>query len=229
MTGKLFSQEYPLLSLWASDDEEDHAKYRSLSKQYSSLLKTSSAVVAKGTVYLNGMLHDSWVTSVEHEDREIRIWLNEFSTHCFADAYAQAYGINVPHERRVLPVCLRFTGLTRCQIYWTWNSGEMVPLRTERHLRHLSELLMDEVTAMENGRISTGFLFWSRKKHPKEQRRLILQLHAERLDIEEHNARAFVELFGASHVGAFDRFWVQRQAGRYFDYSSAMSFLKESK
>jgi hypothetical protein len=52
-----------------------------------------------------------------------------------------------------------------------------------------------------------------------------LKVESAHLDIEEHQPRAFVDLFGSGHMDLFNKDWDERHKD-YFDYSSALSFLK---
>ena len=69
--------------------------------EYSKMLKHNSARLGLFEKYLICKLHDSWVIELTHDLDSLKITLNDFSTHVFADAIVdERFGVMAAEARR---------------------------------------------------------------------------------------------------------------------------------
>jgi hypothetical protein len=101
----------------------------------------------------------------------------------------------------------------------------LIPIDAEKYLPLLREFLQDELIHIENESISMGMSFWMKKERRSFGNYLLLQVESAKLNIEEYQPQAFIDLFGRDHVDVFNSFWAERQKGHYFDHSTALAFL----
>ena len=91
--------------------------------EYSNILKQNSARLGLFEKYLICKLHDSWVIELTQNLDSLKITLNDFSTHVFADAIIERKKINVPHDRLVFPLTIEFKGGLEFTYYTVEDSG----------------------------------------------------------------------------------------------------------
>ncbi|MGA1870908.1 MAG: DUF4085 family protein [bacterium] len=230
MNTNLFNKKYPLLDSLicysGNDYNYDEERVKKLSNEYTAFLKSKEDIFPHISKYFNSRLHDSWLQSIDNKNNEINILLNEFSTHCFSDALIEKFSLILPHSKRVFPVCLKFKGIKYYSISWINRNSKILPLKKEKYLPLLTEFLYDEAIVLEQGIISTGMLFVSKSKGNKSY--LLLQIECSDLKIEEYQRKAFIELFGEEYLNLFDIYWVEKQKGKYFDYSTALDLLNKN-
>jgi hypothetical protein len=203
------------------EDEQEELRHRLISEQ-EAFLEANKKSLPKGLVYLNSRLHDNWVRNVRYDGHNLAITLNEFSTHCFCDALVDTHHLDVPHEMRILPITVQFRRVSACSLYSIW---EEKILQTKPYLARLSEWLYDEIIRIDSNLISAGVVFWARTL-TRKRRRLLLQVECEALRFLESQEKEFLRLFGVEFLEQFASFWKKREAGRCFDYSSALKFIK---
>ena len=230
MTTEIFDKKYPLLDSLicykGNNWEDDEDKIKLLGEQYSAFIESKARMFPNIQLYLDSRLHDSWVQSIEFNGFDLIISLNEFSTHCFSDALSEKFSLNIPHKKRIFPVCLRFQEIKHYSISWLNRNGKILALSKEKYVPKLSEFLYDQATVLETGDIRIGFLFWSRIKGNKSY--LLLQIESKDFQIEEFQRQAFLNLYGERHIKLFDTFWKEKQKGVYFDFSSALDFINKN-
>ncbi len=224
MISNLFSLQYPLMSRCFEEDP-DEDKILAASNNYTELLLANKDHLPNGTIYLHDRLHDSQVLSIAHIDDNLNIWLNDFSTHCFADAFVDVFMVQVPHSKRVFPICLQFTNVKKYSISRINRNGKIIPLKPEKYFQHLNEFLYDEATCISENWVSLGMLFWNKRTNDWKKKRLLLKIDCGHLMIKEDQRDVFMRLFGADKINIFDAFWIERRNGIYFDYSSAFDFV----
>lgn len=98
-------------------DELSETAEKEIFEKYNGTLKSISAIIPKAPVYLNSMLHDSWVRAIEYDEKHLSMTLNDFSAHCFADAIVAKFNLKLVHKERVLPVRISFEKVTSMVLY----------------------------------------------------------------------------------------------------------------
>lgn len=187
-----------------NDQEYDSNLVDQISSQYSSLINSKKTLIPNLPLYFDSRLHDSWVNKITYSNTEVTINLNEFSTHCFAEALSNKYCIKIPHQKRIFPVCFNFNGVKKFTISWINRNGKILPLKKDKCIPRLSDLLYEEATQIESDRISVGFIFWTRFKGNKSY--LLMQLTSDKMEIAEHQCNAFKTLYGKDQMKLFDSF-----------------------
>lgn len=225
----VFKNKYPLLDSLISFKGNNWGKTYSesqcekLADEYHSFISSKHDIYEKIKTYFGDRLHDSWVEKISYQYDQLSITLNEFSSHCFADAISEHFNLNIPHKKRVLPVTLNFLKIRDLSVSWINGNSKILPLNKERFVPKLSMFLYDQIIVFEKNKIVIGMLFWSRMKGNKHT--LLLQVECEELYIEESQREAFKIIFNNNYLDLFDLFWAKRQSGMCFDYRSAIELI----
>ena len=131
MIAEIFYKKYPLLYLLVDPQgvklEDDPNKAEQLSDKYSLFIESKTNILPNIRQYFNSRLHDSWVLKIDYNNSAVSIQLNEFSTHCFADALSDRYEIRIPHKKRIFPVSLNFNGVKSFSVSWINRNGKILP------------------------------------------------------------------------------------------------------
>ena len=227
----IFKEKYPLLDSsfgfqgnnWGESYSPSEAK--ELFEKYASFIASKKSILETIELYFGSRLHDSQVEYIEYRENKLAITLNEFASHCFADALDETYSLGVPHKKRVFPVSICFSGIERCTISWINKNSKILPLNKEKYFPKLSELLSDQIIAFSDKFIEVGFLFWT--MHGGNKSNLLLEIKAQKLEIFEHQRNAFEKLYSGRYLDIFDYFWQEKRKGKYFDYSVAKQLINE--
>ncbi len=227
----IFKKKYPVLDSQIYFKGNKHGKNytddqrEKLSESYLAFVASKNEIVNNISNYFGGVLHDSWVTKVCHENNSLSISLNDFSAHCFSDAICENFKVNIPHKKRILPVEIKFSRINNISISWVNNNSKILNLKKERFIPKLSEYLFDEIKILERNRIELGMLFWSGLSGNKST--VLLQVECKKLEIIESQRQAFKVLFQGEYLNLFDKYWKQRERGNVFCYSTSLQLINE--
>lgn len=227
----IFKNKYPLLDSliyfkgnnWGEDYSESQRS--KLSEKYASFISSENNFDEITKQYFGGRLHDSWVEKISYQSDQMSIVLNEFSSHCFADAIVEGFNLNIPHKKLIFPVALNFSKIKNISISWVNGNSKIIPLNKEKFIPKLSEFLYDQIITLEENKISLGMLFWSGLKGNKSD--LLLQVECEKVNVDESQREAFIKIFGDKYLDLFDLYWAEKQSGNYFDYSTAIELINK--
>lgn len=185
------------------------------------MLVASEVYVPRLSFFFGG-LHDSRVLGIEEQENHLTIRLNDFSSHCICDAFAELKGLPSTCEEHIMPVSLRFESIALCSLSMITHESELLPIGRHRdYLRRLRTFLYDEFRDIGPEHIAVGLVFFTDTEH------CLLEIEAQGLTLQEDQRSAFAEIFGPEHVSVFDAYWNERQDGKFFgDQSVASEFLK---
>jgi hypothetical protein len=225
----LFKNKYPLLDSliyfkgnnWGKTYNESQRK--KLADGYDSFISSKHNIDDRIKNYFRSRLHDSWVEKISYQSNLLSITLNEFSSHCFADAISEHFNLNIPHKKRLLPLTLNFLKVKDLSVSWINGNSKILPLNKDKFMSKLSEFLYEEIIVFEKDKIVIGMLFWTGMKGNKSY--LLLQVECEDLYVEEAQREAFKLIFNNNYLDLFDLYWAKRQSGMYFDYSTAIELI----
>ena len=193
--------------------------------EYSNILKQNSAQLGLFEKYLICKLHDSWVIELTQNLDSLKITLNDFSTHVFADAIIEREKINVPHDKLVFPLTIEFKGELEFTYYTVEDSGFL----KEIGVIGVNEYLYEQMIKIEKNRIEIAFQFWkSALKREKSGKNIILIVSAQELIITENQNQAWNEIFGNEYDDLYEYFKGQFDSKRYVsDYTECLKLIDE--
>ena len=91
----------------------------------------------------------------------------------------------------------------------------------------MSEYLYEEILFWENGHIEIAFDLWKRKAKNNIYRYLLL-LSCTHFEVREYQNKAWKKYFGDRYDFYYDRFEIERNAGRWLsDYSLCKKLIDE--
>ncbi len=193
-------------------------------KKYAEFLRSKKDILGVAQGYLGSRLHDSWVRSVKNTGDDLSFVLNDFSTKCFCDALATTAGVPVPKSHRIFPLHLIFKDIKRVSLYRHFK-GKLMPVNPKAALRNLDEFLYDEIVSIDTTKIEIGMLFWT---SGNQGGHMLCHVEAQSINVRECQRSAFLKAFEGHFMSTFDRYWLARQSGYYFDYSTALKFLEKN-
>jgi len=193
--------------------------------EYSKMLKHNSARLGLFEKYLICKLHDSWVIELTHDLDSLKITLNDFSTHVFADAIVERKKINIPHDKLVFPLTIEFKGELKFTYYTVNDRGFL----KEIGVINVDEYLYEQVIRIEKNRIEIAFQFWkSALKREKSGENIILIVSAQELTITENQDQAWIKIFGNEYDDLYKYFKGQFNSKRYVsDYTECLKLIDE--
>ncbi len=227
----VLARKYPIIHnrhySFVEDEEAQHDEFLVHYARVEAMLETKAPLLPQGKTYLNSRLHDSWVLRFTRTKDDFAILLNDFQSHCFCAALSFLRGDLISHRLAVLPLCLLFVQVRKITVSHVNRHGKLLAVKAERLFTGKCEFLCDEVGEIEDGHTSIGILFW-KDKMIKGDKRLLLEVEAKKLSIQEQQRQDFVDLFGEELVSWFDLHMDARKKNAwYFDYSSSLDFLRE--
>ena len=193
--------------------------------EYSNILNQNSARLGLFKKYLTCKLHDSWVIELTQDLDSLKIKLNDFSTHVFADAIIERKKINIPHDKLVFPLTIELKG----KLEFTYNTVDDNGFLREIGIIDVDEYLYEQVFKIENDKIEIAFQFWkSALKRERSGKNIILVVSAKELIITENQDYAWNEIFGNEYDGYYKYFKEQFDSERYVsDYPECLKLVDE--
>lgn len=217
-------QKYPLLEYFMQHGARAITpQERELSIVRATLVEASAAFCPKAHLYLSTNLHDSAIIGTSCSLQHVSFTLCDDGLGEFYSALCNKFA--VPESESIIrfPVTLRFTGLTRFAINIVTPSDELVPVKAERYLRRLGELLYDEVLRFEPGHIALGMYCLSKKR--RSSARLLVEIEAQELVVEESFHMMFQKAFGEDVTPLVMGYLEKRKRGGCNGFRAIMDYL----
>jgi hypothetical protein len=186
--------------------------------EYSNILNQNSAKLGVFMKYLICKLHDSLVIELTQNLDNLKIKLNDFATHVFADAIVEKKKINIPHDNLVFPLTIELKG----NLAFTCNTVDDRGFLREIGIIDVDEYLYEQVIKIENDNIEIAFQFWkSALEGEKSGKDIVLIVSARELIITEKQAQAWNEIFGNEYDEYYEHF-----KGQFYNVSGHTEWLK---
>ncbi|WP_053404614.1 hypothetical protein [Persicobacter sp. CCB-QB2] len=195
--------------------------------QYSKFLDENSDQLGNLKKYLNGKLHDSWITNFELDEKKIQITLNDFSTHVFSDAMVERFDIKIDHDKLVFPLTLELKENLKVEFFQVEENGDLITIDQFS----FSEYLGEQVLKLKHDQVKIAFELWH--DNPNEDLpgdRILVLVSAKELELIENQDKAWNEIFGKKYDNFYQYFKEQFESDRYVsDYSECLKLVDEYK
>jgi len=193
-------------------------------EEYSNFLNQNAVQLGLFKKYLICKLHDSRIIELIHDLDSLKIKLNDFSTHVFADAIIEREKIKIPHNKLVFPLTIELKG----KLEFSYNTVDNNGFLNEIATAEVNEYLCEQVTKIENDRIEIVFHFWKDAKKKRQGERIIIIASAKKLIITEKQDSAWSEIFGNKYDGYYEYFKEQFDSERYVsDHNNCLKLIDE--
>jgi hypothetical protein len=193
--------------------------------KYFRFIKENTDQLEKFGKYLIGKLHDSSVIDLEIKSDKLKMRLNDFSTHVFADAIVEKFKIDIDHDKLVFPIILELSGNLRVEFYRVNEKGD---LETISHIS-IQEYMGEQILRLKKDRIEIAFELWHSSHNadlPGE--RILLLVFANELKLSEEQGKVWSEVFGNQFDGFYRYFIEQFESDRYVsDFSICLKLVDE--
>ncbi len=196
--------------------------------------------------YLNDRQHDAGVFGFMREGDSLRLKMNDYDGWRLAMAMQFRLGHRAdwgPIDTRVpaIPFTYRLEGLKEFHVFCDDHSRKLHRLKSARkkNLKRIGELENDYLIELTDDAAAAVFSFRGWRFIPRGEERsygriisrhwgspsILVAIGAERLDIEEHQAEAWVKLFGESHLPIWEKFSVARRQRNFVSFREFEEFL----
>jgi hypothetical protein len=222
---RLLATLYPFVDAYYDMDfERSSVRMGELYEDTKQLLEARKSILPEGMTFLNGMMDDSWLLSVQRSAGDVVLTINEFMTHCFCEAYNTLRQRHVHHKRVITRLNLRFSGAASIGVCRENSRGRLLPVSAVRYLPYFDELLLDEIKRLDENGVEMGFLFTNSRAF---RNTLVLEVKADKLIIEESLREDCIAVCGADVAPYFDAFMEFRKSSpQSLGYSCSLEFLK---
>jgi hypothetical protein len=185
----------PLLARYFIDFEESVLNIPN--KKYKILLNKNKHRLGLLSKYLDCKLHDSWVLKIKKTKNNYSIFLNDFSTHVFADALIERKGLKIDHDKLVFPLLIEFIGNLEVAHYTvSFPKGTLHETNTLK----MGEYLYEQVISIDKDKFEFAFVFSSKKYRSPN---ILLFLTSQEILITEKQDEAWQQIFGSK----FDNYY----------------------
>ncbi|MEQ1822191.1 MAG: hypothetical protein ABL949_06765 [Fimbriimonadaceae bacterium] len=199
-------------------------------------------------LYLNDNQHDAGVFGFEMDGDSLLLKMNDYDGWRLATAMQFRLGHRSgwgPIDTRVpaMPFTYRFEGLKEFHVYQDDYKRKLSRLRTARsvNLERIRELENDRPIELSENAVATVFCFrgWRRIPMGKEHAygrivsryscspSILVAIEAERLVVEEHQAEAWMKLFGGSMLPVWEMYMAARRERGFIGFNEFEEFLDE--
>jgi hypothetical protein len=194
-------------------------------KEYNNFLSQNSEILGLLNKYLIGKLHDSWIINLEKTSDKLRVRLNDFSTHVFADAIVEKFNIDIEHDKLVFPVSIELQGDLKIEFNQVDEKGNLH--KTEQI--SVDEYLGEQVTILSKEQKEIVFELWhSNENDDLPGERILLIASANELKLIEEQEEAWNQIFGNEYDEFYQYFKDQFESDRYVsDYSECLKLVDE--
>lgn len=175
--------------------------------------------------YLPCKLHNSWVTDFEINPKKLRIAMNDFSTHVFADAIIERKNLKINHDLLVFPVNIELQGNVESVAYTVDEDGTV----HEMELPSIDEYLGEQIVELDDTHVKIVFQLWrSAKAHETFGERIAVVAYADRMVFIEKQDEAWKHVFGNKYAAYYQYYKKQFYSGRYVsDYGICLEIVDE--
>jgi hypothetical protein len=211
----------PLLADDFLDLEEsifDHDKY-------SELLEEKSDKLGNFKKYLIGKLHDSWIINLEIQSEKLKISLNDFSIHVFADAIVEKFNLGIEHDKLVFPMHLEQSGKLKVEFYRVKENGDLECINPIS----VDEYLGEQVIKLTDEHKEIAYELWhSNENEDLPGERILMIVSSTNLKLTEDQDKAWIKIFGNVYDDFYQYFKYQFESGRYVSgYSECLKLVDE--
>lgn len=197
---------------FVEDDSEDiEFDYQA----YNDLINSNRARLHGFERYIS-RLHDSWIKGIEVNGDNMRIRLNDFDTHVFADALVEKHDLKIKHEALNFPLVLNFSGNLSYKAYTVvdGSDGDLKPMyigTLNEELPKTQQYLYEQILELDAAHIKVAFALWN-----WEGKYLILEVTANNFELEELQAEHWTQVFEGKYQEELEHF-EQLRFGAYHD------------
>lgn len=187
---------------FVEDDSEDiEFDYQA----YNDLINSNRARLHGFEKYIS-RLHDSWIKGVEVKDDSMRISLNDFDTHVFADALLEKHNLKIKHEALNFPLVLNFSGNLSYRAYTVvdGSDGDLKPMyigTLNEELPKTQQYLYEQILELDAEHIKMAFALWN-----WEGKYLILEVSANNFTLEENQEQNWNAVFEGKYQEELEYF-----------------------
>ncbi|MEQ1932499.1 MAG: hypothetical protein ABL962_01280 [Fimbriimonadaceae bacterium] len=199
-------------------------------------------------LYLNDAQHDAGVFGFERVGNSLLLKMNDYEGWRLATAMQIRLGHRTswaPFDSNApaMPFTYRFEGLKEFHVFHDDERRKLHCLRTARtvNLNQLWQLENDQPIELSENAVATVFCFrgWRWIPMGKEHAygrivsryscrpSILVAIEAERLVVEEHQAEAWVKLFGSSMLPVWEMYMAARRERGFIGFSEFEEFLNE--
>jgi len=193
--------------------------------KYSVFLTENSTRLKNFKKYLIWKLHDSWITDFEIKSDKLKLNLNDFTTHVFADAIVEKFQVDVEHDKLVFPVILELKGNLNMEFFRVEEDGDLESIDQIS----VDEYLGEQILKLNNDLIEIAFELWH--TNPNEDlpgERILMIASAKELNLTENQDEAWNEIFGKKYDDYYQYFKEQFESDRYVsDYTECLKLVDE--
>ncbi|WP_194778642.1 hypothetical protein [Pararhodonellum marinum] len=193
--------------------------------KYSIFLTENSNRLKNFKKYLIWKLHDSWITDFEIKSDKLKLSLNDFTTHVFADAIVEKFKVDIEHDKLVFPVILEFKGNLNMEFFRVEEYGGLESIDQIT----VDEYLGEQILKLNDDLIEIAFELWH--KNPNEDlpgERILMIASAKELNLTENQDEAWNEIFGKKYYDYYHYFKEQFESERYVsDYTECLKLVGE--
>lgn len=193
--------------------------------KYSVFLTENSNRLKNFKKYLIWKLHDSWISDFEIKSDKLKLNLNDFTTHVFADAIVEKFQVDVEHDKLVFPVILELKGNLNMEFFRVEEYGDLESIDQIS----VDEYLGEQILKLNDDLIEIAFELWH--TNPNEDlpgERILMIASAKELNLTENQDEAWNEIFGKKYDDYYQYFKEQFESDRYVsDYTECLKLVDE--
>ena len=209
---------------FVEDDSEDiEFDYQA----YNDLINSNRARLHGFEHYIS-RLHDSWLKGIEVNGDSLRMTLNDFDSHVFADALVEKHDLKIKHEALHFPLVLNFSGNLSYKAYTVvdGSDGDLKPMyigTLNEELPKTQQYLYEQILELDTEHIKVAFALWN-----WEGKYLILEVTANEFVLEEQQDEHWKKVFEGKYLEEWE-FFNEKRFGAYIEIglSSCRKMLEE--
>ena len=192
---------------------------------YNEFLNNHEHVIGQFRKYMISRLHDSPILESSFNELSFKIQLNDFATMCFADALIIRKELQISTDKLVFLLDLQFIGIKKIAYFLVDDDGFLSPIDFVK----TDEYLYEQITSIDGDGLEIVFHLWKTRNLPDDiDGRIIVQIQAQKLIINEQQDVTWIQLFGNQFDDYYNYFKTEFNKGRYLsDYSQCLKLIDE--